>query len=1846
YSGKNNIGSVTGATISTGRFGNGRSFNGTSDYVTISNEAQFDFTTKIFSFEAWVNINDLSADQVIFSKYNSFASDWSYHLLINQTTGKLEFIASETGAQANFGHHVRSLGQAIVPNQWHHVALTGNGSTISIVVNGSSLETESFGDAFPASFYNSSQPVRLGSAIDGVGSFADFFKGTMDEVRISNIARDPSEFNLQLPPVGITALATGLNIDLNWSNGGGGVPFKKYFIYRGADSTTLSLIDSTIGTSYNDNSGLTEEQQYFYRIAAQDSTGFEGAQSFAVMDTTQDIVPPNAPILYAADAGNGSINLKWSTTSAVDVVKYRIYLNSVLSDSTVADTDTTKTISGLANNAAYLVAISAVDNVGNESVLSNGMYATPTSPQIGQYAADANTSLLMHLNENAGTISSDYSGKNNYGTVTGAAVGLGRFASARSFNGTSDRINIQNSTALNNASHLSLESWVYVNDTTKTGRVIIRKNNGVNELYSLYLFGTQLMWVSTNTSPTTVYSEDFAVSINKWSHIAVTFNSSSQIVSFYVNGKFVGQQSGVTGTIGSSADELGIGANPTGSSSFFDGLIDEVRISNIARDPSTFNLQLPPVNLTAAATGLNIDLNWSNGGGGVPFKKYFIYRGADSTTLALIDSTTGTSYTDNGGLTEELQYFYKVTSQDSTDFEGAQSFAAMDTTQDIVPPNAPSLYSVTAGNNALDVQWSKTLATDVVKYRIYLNAILTDSTANDTDTAKVVTGLTNGTAYVVTVSAVDNVGNESIVSNSKYGTPTAPLLGQYSNDANTQLLLHLNENSGTVASDYSGKNNIGSVTGATISTGRFGDARNFSGTTQYLLVNNDPSLSPGSSFTAEAWINPTSVAGVRNIIHKIDATTGYTLRINNGKLEAWSGISSSIVSVASVLPNAWTHVAVSYDGIDATLFINGVQDSQSALSLNLNNAENIFIGQNSGGAGLFAGMIDEVRISNIARDPMTFNLQRPPTSLTALATGLTIDLNWSNGGGGVPLNYYRVYEGSDSSTVLLVDSTANTSLTRSGLLEEKEYAYKVTAVDSTGYESAVSFSAADTTVDLIPPASPTTLAATPFDGYVDLTWDVNGETDFAKYYIYSDTSPNPTTIVDSIFNPNTSFVTRTVLTNYTEYYFRVTAVDTNGNMSGFSNEVNAMPIDLTPPNAPQNLAADAGDSEVSVWWSPNTETDFSRYYVYGDTVSNAIIKVDTNFTISDTTALITGLTNYKTYYFHVTAVDTNGNESVYIPAQTAQPVDLTPPTTPTIVSSTPIDSAVILSWNAISETDFRVYYIYAGTSPNPTTIVDSVFNVNQTSSTISGLSNYSQYYFRLAARDTNANLSSPSNEVAATPIDLTAPEIPVNLVAVPGDGSISLSWDANTESDFAKYYVYADTAANPLIRIDSIFVIGNSLSTLSGLTNYVQYYFRVTSVDTSGNESNYSNEVNSYPVDLTPPAVPQNLVAADGDGIVSLKWSANTESDFASYTVYGDTLTNPVAPVDVRTTITDTTSLVTSLTNYTQYFYRLTAKDTSGNESAYSIEVTAIPHDTIPPAAPQNVTAIAGDGSATVQWNQNTEGDFKKYYVYGDYSSSPGIVIDSIFNISDTLKVYSGLTNYIPYYLRLSAVDTIGNQSPLSNEVSVTPTDTTAPAPPTLLSAVAGNGLVTLTWASTNAPDFNSYLIYGGTTPNPAIIIDTTFLNTDTVSVVSSLVNGVPHYFTVSVKDTSANIGLASNELSATPYEVYTVNASVFGNGTISPVGTSNVNGGDSILYTFVADSNNHIDSVLVDSVNIGVASNYAFTNVSADHAIDVYISLNQFTISTNIFGDGTVAPFGTTSVYYNDSLAISIAAN
>ena len=745
--------------------------------------------------------------------------------------------------------------------------------------------------------------------------------------------------------------------------------------------------------------------------------------------------------------------------------------------------------------------------------------------------------------------------------------------------------------------------------------------------------------------------------------------------------------------------------------------------------------------------------------------------------------------------------------------------------------------------------------------------------------------------------------------------------------------------------------------------------------------------------------------------------------------------------------------------------------------------------------------------------------------------------------------------------------------------------------------------------DVTPPGSPTGLVGTSGDGQVSLDWDDNGEADLYGYNVKRATgSGGPYTIIASAVS-SSDYADNTV-TNDTTYYYVVSAVDIHANQSVTSTEVSLTPTDLTPPASPTGLEATPGDGQVSLDWDDNGEGDLAGYNVKRGTVSGGpYTTVATGVGISAYTD--TTVTNDTTYFYVVSAIDGHPNESGNSNQASATPTDLTPPAAPAALEATAGDGQVTLDWADNSEGDLASYSVKRATATGGpyTTIATGVI---VSAHTDTGVTNGTTYYYVVSAVDDSGNESANSSEVSATPTDSVAPAAPTGLVATSGDGQVSLDWDDNAEGDLDGYSVKrATSSGGPYSTIAT--GVSVSAYTDTTVTNDTTYFYVVSVVDTSTNESANSSEVSATPADPTPPAAPTGLVATAGDGQVSLDWDDNAEGDLDGYSVKRATSSGgPYSTIATGVSVSAYTD--TTVTNDTTYFYVVSAVDTSANESADSSEVSATPTDTTPPAAPTGLVATAGDGQVSLDWDDNAEADLDGYNMKRA-TSSGGPYSTIATGVSVSAYTDTTVTNDTTYFYVVSAVDSSANESAESSEGSATPTDTTPPAAPTGLVATSGDGQVSLDWDDNAEGDLDGYNVKRATSSGGPYSTIATGVSvsayTDT-----TVTNDTTYFYVVSAVDTHGNESANSSEDSATPQGAGTLLYFTVGSsGTVGGLNVANedVIAFDGTAFTFLFDGSDvGLSGFKIDAMDVISATEILLSFTSSGTVPDISGSVDD----------------------------------
>jgi len=199
--------------------------------------------------------------------------------------------------------------------------------------------------------------------------------------------------------------------------------------------------------------------------------------------------------------------------------------------------------------------------------------ATAGESDYANYMPDSNTMGLWHLEEAAGSGAylKDSSGYANNGTPTGTTYVDGKIGKARLFDDSDDYIAVSDSASLDIAAggNGTVEAWVKPNAIEADNWFLCKNSN--------YCLGIDASGNFLFTGASAQNDGTGMLKAGQWYHLAVTDNGTT--ATYYINGQAVATDSVDWGS--TYTNELRIGRD--GGANYFDGYIDEARVSNTAR---------------------------------------------------------------------------------------------------------------------------------------------------------------------------------------------------------------------------------------------------------------------------------------------------------------------------------------------------------------------------------------------------------------------------------------------------------------------------------------------------------------------------------------------------------------------------------------------------------------------------------------------------------------------------------------------------------------------------------------------------------------------------------------------------------------------------------------------------------------------------------------------------------------------------------------------------------------------------------------------------------------------------------------------------------------------------------------------------------------------------------------------------------------------------------------------------------------------------------------------------------------------------------------------------------------
>ena len=778
--------------------------------------------------------------------------------------------------------------------------------------------------------------------------------------------------------------------------------------------------------------------------------------------------------------------------------------------------------------------------------------------------------------------------------------------------------------------------------------------------------------------------------------------------------------------------------------------------------------------------------------------KYEVYRARSKDGDYIKYATvTGTSYTNTRYIENGNTYYYKVRALDANGTAGAWSSVVSVTYKQTLP--APT---VTGGN---DAQGRPTLTwkavTGAAKYEVYR------ARSKDGDYIKysTVTGtsytntsyIENGNTYYYKVRALDANGTagawSSVVSVTYKQTLPAPTVTG-GNDAQGRPTLTWKVVTGAAKYEvYRARSKDGdyikysTVTGTSYTNTSYIE----SGSTYYYKVR-----ALDANGTAGAWSSIVSVT-YKQTLSAPTVTGGndsqgrptLTWKVVTGaaKYEVYRArsLNGDYIKYATVTGTSYTNTSYIENG-------NTYYYKVRAL-------------KSDGTAGAWSSIVAVTYKQTLSAPAVTGgnDSQGRPT------------LKWNALSGAAKYEVYRAR--SLNGDYIKYSTVTGTSYTNTSYIENgNTYYYKVRALKSDGTAGAWSSVVSVTYKQTL--SAPAVTGGNDAQGRPTLKW--NAVTGAAKYEVYRARSKDGTYTKYST-TTGTAYTNSSYLTSGATYYYKVRALDANGNAGPYSAVVSVTcRLKLTAPSV---TGGNDAQGRPTLKW--NAVSGAAKYEVYrarsmnGDYVKYSTV---TGTSYTNTSYLANG----TTYYYKVRALGSDGSYGPY-----STPVSVTykaPFGAPLVTGSKDSQGRPALKWDKV--TDAAKYEVYRARSKDGTYSLMSTQSATGYTNT-SYLANGTTYYYKVRALKANGTASAYSSVVTITYGTVPTPAAPTMRSAKADSAGITVSWD--TAANAVTYNVYRTADAGSSWTQVASSVKGSSYKDTT-VQKGVKYGYKVRGVAADG----------------------------------------------------------------------------------------------------------------------------------------------------------------------------------------------------------------------------------------------------------------------------------------------------------------------------------------------------------------------------------------------------------------------------
>lgn len=564
-------------------------------------------------------------------------------------------------------------------------------------------------------------------------------------------------------------------------------------------------------------------------------------------------------------------------------------------------------------------------------------------------------------------------------------------------------------------------------------------------------------------------------------------------------------------------------------------------------------------------------------------------------------------------------------------------------------------------------------------------------------------------------------------------------------------------------------------------------------------------------------------------------------------------------------------------------------------------------------------------------------------------------------------------------------------------------------------------------------------------------------TDLTGYKVYYGTSTGTYNSILDVGNASTTSVIN--LTEKVTYYFTVTAYNSVGNESSYSNEVYKTIPDLTPPVISGVSVNNTISARANITWT--TDKLSSSQVEYGKTTTYGSLTSPDNTMVTSHTVTVNGLVPVTTYHFRVNSLDTNGNISNSADFTFTTP-DLIPPTGTISINSSAAYTNTPAVTVYLSCTDFETVCSLMQFSKDGKTWSSWETYTSNKSYTLSNTEGSQTLYVKY--KDNAGNVSG--QYTANITIDTTSPTISGIASGTISTNEATISWTTNEPA--TSQLDYGTTASYGLsTALDANLATSHSML-INGSSPSTTYHYRVRSKDAAGNvvlsaDNTFTTTTSAPPPDTTAPVISgvtiSDITSADATIIWITDEAATSRIEYgtnSSYGIPGNLDSNLVTSHRVQ---------LSGLTSNNTYYFRVHSVDQAGNNGisqGYSFTTLKITQSDTPPAPITDLRirpGVSTKDSLFLDWTatgaDGTEGIATSYDLrmsklriiedgvtpkqgeinFSKASKITGIIAPTVAGSAEVFKVNKLVPNSV-YFFAIKATDEKGSISAMSNVVN------------------------------------------------------------------------------------------------------------------------------------------------------------------------------------------------------------------